>query len=153
MKNILILILSSFTGLGFSLQAQVNTEELDSIMDAWHQAAAEADAEAFFGAMAKEGVYIGTDASERWLRDELREWAKSAFERSSAWTFRPLERNWHYLSADVLIGDELLDTWMGPCRSTMVLKKVDGKWLIYHYQLSVTVPNDRIEEFKALLYD
>lgn len=128
-----------------------NVEELNKIMDNWHLAAATADADAFYGRIAKEGIYIGTDASERWLRDELRAWAKSAFERESAWSFKAVERNWQFLSEDCAIGDELLDTWMGPCRSTMVLKKVEGEWLIYHYQLSVTVPNEKIQDFIELM--
>jgi len=128
-----------------------NIKDLNKIMDNWHLAAATADEDAFFGRMAKEGIYIGTDASERWLRDELKSWAKSAFERESAWTFKAVERNWQMLNDDLAIGDELLDTWMGPCRSTMVLKKVDGEWLIYHYQLSVTVPNDKIQDFIKLM--
>ncbi len=128
-----------------------NIKELNKIMDNWHLAAATADADAFFGRMAKEGIYIGTDASERWLRDELRTWAKSAFERETAWSFKATERNWQMIGDDLAIGDELLDTWMGPCRSTMVLRKVKGEWLIYHYQLSVTVPNDKIQEFIKLM--
>jgi ketosteroid isomerase-like protein len=126
--------------------------ELNEIMDNWHKAAATANAEAFFGRMSADGIYIGTDISERWRRDELRSWAKSAFERESAWTFTASERNWHSIGSGVWIGDEVLKTWMGPCRSTMVLKKNSaGQWLIHHYQLSVTVPNDRIKDFKKLL--
>ena len=150
MKKTTLLFSFLTLALQFQLLAQ-NKQELDSLMNTWHQAAAQADAELFFGLMTEEGVYIGTDATERWLRDELKEWSKKAFERSSAWTFTAIERNWHFLSPEVAIGDELLETWMGTCRSTMVLKKVEGQWLIFHYQLSVTVPNERIQEFKTLM--
>lgn len=149
MKKTLSLLLMLLTSL---LSAQIQDEKsLNIFMDDWHYAAATADADAFFGKMAAEGVYIGTDATERWLRDELREWAQAAFERESAWTFKVKNRNWHQISEDVMVADEILDTWMGDCRSTAVLKKVEGDWLIFHYQLSVTVPNEQIEDFKKLI--
>lgn len=132
------------------LSAQENITELNQFMDNWHKAAAEAREDDFFGAMAEEGIYIGTDATERWLRDELREWAQFAFERESAWTFETTERNWHMLTEDIAIADELLNTGMGVCRSTVVLRKVNGQWLIYHYQLSLTVPNEQLDAFKEL---
>ncbi len=149
MKNAVFLFLVIA---GFSLSGQDSRiQGLNAFLDQWHEAAANANAELFFGSMAEEGIYIGTDVSERWLRDELREWAKFAFERESAWTFKAKERNWHFLNEEVAIADEVLDTWMGDCRSTAVLKKENEEWLIYHYQLSVTVPNERIEDFKKLL--
>ena len=119
-------------------------------MNAWHQAAAEADADRFFGAMFEDGVYIGTDASERWLRDELREWAAFAFERESAWDFKVRERNWQILEG-VYICDELLDTGMGLCRSTAVLRMGPEGIKIKHYQLSLTVPNELLEAFGELV--
>ena len=132
------------------LSAQENVIELNQFMDNWHKAAAEAREDDFFGAMAEEGIYIGTDASERWLRDELREWAQFAFERESAWSFEATERNWHILNEHTALADELLNTGMGVCRATAVLQKVNEKWLIYHYQLSLTVPNDQLDAFKEL---
>ncbi len=125
---------------------------LHTLIDGWHKAAASADADAFFGKMTEDAVYIGTDATERWLRDELREWAKAAFERESAWTFKATQR--HISIADdqrTAWWDELLDTWMGPCRATGVLENTEAGWRIKHYQLSVTVPNDKIESFIELV--
>lgn len=52
------------------------SEAINEYLDQWHRAAATADADAFFGAMAPDCIYLGTDASERWLRDELRTWPK-----------------------------------------------------------------------------
>ena len=48
-------------------------------MNAWHKAAATADEDTFFGSMTADAIYIGTDATERWLRDELKEWSKEYF--------------------------------------------------------------------------
>ncbi|MEM9261578.1 MAG: nuclear transport factor 2 family protein, partial [Bacteroidota bacterium] len=54
-------------------------------------------------------------------------------------------------SSQVAYWDELLDTWMGPCRGTAVVKRdgVNG-WKIAHYTLSVTIPNDKIDGFIEL---
>lgn len=125
---------------------------IDSLINQWHHAAAIADEEAFFGFMTKEAVYIGTDATERWLRDELAEWSRKYFERSSAWDFTPLSRNITLAPAKNLAWfDELLDTQMGTCRSTGVVEKVDDQWKLVHYQLSLTLPNDKLEEFQKLI--
>ena len=49
--------------------------EIDTLLDRWHRAAATADEDVFFGSMTPDGVYLGTDPTERWLRDEMAEWA------------------------------------------------------------------------------
>jgi hypothetical protein len=126
--------------------------ELEQLIDNWHRAAAVADEDTFFGLMAPHGVYIGTDASERWLRDELKTWAKSAFDRESAWAFTSKDRTIR-VSDDGRNAwwDELLDTWMGTCRGSGVLERTPEGWKINHYQLSLTVPNDKIEQFKKMI--
>lgn len=127
-------------------------KKLDLFIENWHQAAADADADAFFGAMAEDGIYIGTDKSERWLRDELREWAADAFERDTAWDFTTIDRV-ITIAPDERHAwwDETLDTWMGVCRSTGILARTPNGWAIKHYQLSLTVPNEKIEAFKELV--
>ena len=119
---------------------------INTLMDDWHKAAATANEDVFFGSMTKDAIYIGTDASERWLRDELKEWSKKFFERDSAWSFTPKERNITF-SEDGQIAwfDELLDTWMGTCRGSGVLEKKDNVWKIKHYVLSVAIPNDNVQ--------
>ncbi len=126
--------------------------ELNDVIDHWHIAAATADAEAFFGSMTADAVYIGTDAGERWQRDELRAWAKTAFEGDSAWDFKPMERHIR-LGEDGRTAwwDEKLDTWMGVCRGSGVLVKTPAGWKIRHFHLAVTVPNEKIEGFMELV--
>lgn len=128
------------------------TDSLNRMVDAWHRAAATADEDAFFGAMTPDGIYIGTDAGERWLRDELRSWAASAFERESAWDFKPSDR-FVYFSADGATAwwEEKLDTWMGVCRGSGVARLTPAGWRIAHYHLGVTVPNEKIKPFIALM--
>ena len=151
---LLILIIPALS-LNAQTEKENNAEEqeiiLNQFMDTWHLAAAKANEKVFFGMMSEDAIYIGTDKSERWQRDELREWAVDAFASESAWTFKATERNWQFLGdRQFAICDELLETWMGPCRSTAVLSRRDEGWQIIHYQLSVTIDNDKIEDFKDL---
>lgn len=69
------------------------TSDIDTLLDAWHVASAEADADAYFGAMTEDCIFLGTDATERWLRDELRTWAEPYFAEAPAWAFTVKERN------------------------------------------------------------
>ncbi|WBM73772.1 nuclear transport factor 2 family protein [Saprospira grandis] len=129
--------------------AEESQAKIDSLLDQWHLAAKEADADGFFGKMTEKGIYIGTDAGERWYRDELRKWAKGAFKKAPAWDFSVKER---HIRIDEQGGktawaDELLDTWMGPCRATAVLSYQNGEWKIEHYQLSMTVPNEKVKAY------
>jgi len=125
---------------------------IDSLVNQWHHAAAIADEDSFFGRMTPGCIYIGTDPTERWLRDELKEWSKEFFNRETAWAFKPLSRN-------ITIGpggqiawfDELLDTWMGTCRSTGIMEQIDGEWMIIYYHLSVALPNDKLDGYRILI--
>ncbi|GAA5024354.1 hypothetical protein GCM10011506_07930 [Marivirga lumbricoides] len=133
-------------------KAQNETENVNNLLNAWHKAAATADEDFFFGTMAEDGIYLGTDKTEKWTRDEMREWAKEYFERESAWSFEATSRD-VYFSADGKTAwfNEKLNTWMGICKGTGVLVKQKGKWKIALYDLSVTIDNDKIQEFVKLI--
>ena len=126
-------------------------KEINDFMNQWHKDAANADT-VFFDKMAENAVYIGTDKNELWTRTEFKKWAKPFFERKSAWDFKPTQRN-IYFSDDKNYAwfDELLDTWMGVCRSSGVVKRKNNTWEISHYQLSVTIPNDAVKDFIKLV--
>lgn len=125
---------------------------LNDVVDNWHIAAAMADEEAFFGAMTPDAVYIGTDASERWKREELRAWAKEFFAGESAWEFKPSGR---HITIDsngrTAWWDEVLETKMGVCRGSGILVKTPEGWKIQHYHLSVTLPNEKMPDFLDLI--
>lgn len=128
-------------------------QQVSAFIDGWHDDAANARP-AFFDKIARDGVYIGTDKKELWKRDDFKVWAKSAFERPTAWAFTPLKRN-VYVSADksVIWWDELLDTKMGICRASGVLHKAGGSFEIDHYQLSIAVPNGVSEKVISTIGD
>ncbi|HAW51743.1 MAG TPA: hypothetical protein DCX54_05350 [Flavobacteriales bacterium] len=121
-------------------------------MDSWHNAAATADEDVFFGSMTENCIYLGTDETEKWTREELREWSKEYFDRESAWAFTAHDRE-IYFSEDGNTAwfDEKLDTWMGICRGSGVLTRTIEGWKLCHYNLALTVPNDRIKGIIELI--
>ncbi len=123
-------------------KASVNTT-----LDAWHKAAAEAKFETYFSLMTSDGVFIGTDATENWQNEAFRSFSKPYFDKGRAWNFTSVERN-IYFSEDHKTAwfDELLSTQMKICRGSGVLKKQNGKWKIAHYVLSIAIPNDTTDE-------
>lgn len=124
---------------------EATKQKINSVLNAWHQAAADADFDTYFDLMTPDGVFIGTDALENWQNAEFRSYSKPHFDKGKAWSFTALERN-VYLgpNEDFAWFDELLDTQMKLCRGSGVLKKIDGKWQIAHYVLSIAVPNENI---------
>lgn len=130
----------------------LHNEAVNQHLDQWHKAAATADEEAFYGAMAPDCIYLGTDASERWLRDELRDWAKFAFEREVAWAFTPSNRQLYWSDNQRVVWfEEMLDTQMGTCRGSGVLVREGEGWTIKHYDLAIMVPNDLVKDFLKLV--
>jgi len=128
------------------------TRQVNAFVDEWHDDAAHARL-AYFDKMAKDGVYIGTDRTELWKRDEFKAWAKKYFDRKSAWSFKATRRN-VYASADgsIIWFDELLDTPnMGPCMASGVIRKTNKGFEILHYQLSMAVPNEVNGQVKKLI--
>jgi len=118
------------------------TREVNAFVDGWHDDAANTRV-AYFDKIARDGVYIGTDRTELWTRDEFKAWSKKYFDAKSAWTFKATRRN-VYASADksLIWFDELLDTKnMGPAMASGVLRKTKTGFEIVHYQLSLAVPN------------
>ncbi|MER3319205.1 MAG: nuclear transport factor 2 family protein [Allomuricauda sp.] len=126
-----------------------NTEKqkINEVLDGWHLAAANADFEAYFEKMTKDGVFLGTDAMENWQNEEFRSFSKPYFDKGKAWSFTAVQRNIYLNESGTFAWfDELLDTQMKICRGSGVLKKVNGQWKIAHYVLSIAVPNENVDE-------
>ncbi|MDT0648586.1 nuclear transport factor 2 family protein [Autumnicola edwardsiae] len=126
-------------------------EQVAQTIKLWHRAAANANFEAYFGLMTEDAVFIGTEATENWQNQDFREYAKPHFDKGKAWEFRAMQRN-IYLgkNGDYVWFDELLDTQMGICRGSGILEKKDENWKIKHYVLSITIPNENVDEVLAI---
>jgi len=122
------------------------------LMDNWHHAAAVADEDVFFGSMTEDGIYLGTDDSERWLRDDMAKWADPYFQKETAWSFTAKDRELYFAEdGSTAWFEERLDTWMGPCRGSGVVKLTDEGWKIAHYNLAMLVPNDKVESYLKII--
>ncbi len=123
-------------------------EQVAAALDAFHAAAAAADESRYFDLIAPTGVFLGTDASERWDREAFRAFAKPYFDRGQGWTFVPRDRHVDFsATGQVAWFDELLDSaTYGECRGTGVLELIDGRWKIQQYHLTIPIPNALAEE-------
>src|SRR6056297_211309 len=129
----------------FSQHTEKN--KINNVLDSWHMAAANADFEAYFEKMTKDGVFLGTDAMENWQNEEFRSFSKPYFDKGKAWSFTAVQRNIYVNESETFAWfDELLDTQMKICRGSGVLQKVNGQWKIAHYVLSIAVPNENVDE-------
>jgi hypothetical protein len=132
--------------------------EINLVLNNWHKAAADANFNSYFDAMADDAIFIGTDATENWNKPAFIQFAKPYFDKGKAWNFTSLERN-IYFSSDKKTAwfDELLNTQMKICRGSGVLVvDKNGNWKIKHYVLSMTIPNDHTDEvvkIKSLIED
>jgi hypothetical protein len=114
-----------------------------SVLDGFHAAAAAADEERYFAALAPGAVFLGTDATERWTRDEFRQFAHPYFAKGKAWTYKATAR-WITFAPDRQVAwfDELLESpHLGTCRGSGVLVSIGGSWKIVQYNLSIPIPN------------
>ena len=132
--------------------------EINLVLDNWHKAAAEANFNNYFNVMTEDAIYIGTDPTENWNKQEFIKFSKPYFDRGRAWNFTALERNVYFSSDGKTVWfDELLNTQMKICRGSGVLVLDEkGNWKIKHYVLSMTIPNDNTDEvvkIKSLIED
>ena len=125
----------------------VQKKNVSKVLDNLNAFAAAADYKNYFDLYAEESTFIGTDATEVWNKKEFMVWAKPFFDKGKAWNFTSLKRNITFSKDGTYAWfDEILDTQMKICRGSGVLEKIGGKWKIRQYVLSITVPNDIIDE-------
>lgn len=128
-------------------QSSDSKKVINTVLDSWHKAASNANFKDYFGLMTDDAVFIGTDAKENWNRSAFEAFAKPYFDQGKAWSFTALERHIYFDATENLAWfDELLDTQMKICRGSGVVVKMGNQWKIKHYVLSMTFPNENIEE-------
>lgn len=123
------------------------------VLDDFHAAAANADEARYFAHFAEDGVFLGTDATERWTVPAFRAYAHPHFAKGKAWAFKATRRAIEVdASGTVAWFDEDLATPnLGPARGSGVLVLRTGSWRIAQYNLAIVIPNDRFKDVKALL--
>ncbi|MBK0371104.1 nuclear transport factor 2 family protein [Flavobacterium agrisoli] len=146
MKRNFLLVLLILVFPAALMAQKTEKSEINSFLDAWHKAASEANFESYFSFLAKDAIYIGTDATENWDVAAFKKFAKPFFDRGKTWHFTAVQRNIYFApSKEMVWFDELLNTQMKLCRGSGVLIKEKGQWKIKHYVLSMTIPNDDVD--------
>ena len=142
-----ILWVMSFTAVPAQTKSDKDQKEIGTMLDGFNAAAAKADYTTYFNYFADESTFIGTDATEVWDKKAFMAWAKPYFDKKSTWNFTSLKRN-IYFSKDGRLAwfDELLDTQMKICRGSGVVEKINGSWKVKQYVLSMTVPNEVVDQ-------
>lgn len=128
--------------------------EAQTVLSDWHKAAANADERTYFSLLHERSIFLGTDATERWTKHEFHAYAKPHFDKGKAWTFVATRRNFiETNSRDILAFDEELKTeGLGPARgSGLLVRKPCGVWQILQYNLTLTIPNEKLASVRDLL--
>lgn len=131
-------------------QAKPETKAfIDTLLSNWHQAAADADLSAYFDATSKDLIYMGTDPAERWDKAGFFAFCKPYFDKKTTWDFTATQREVYLNDSETIAWfEETLDTHMGPCRGSGVLRLHKGEWKIDHYVLSLVLPNEDIDAYR-----
>jgi hypothetical protein len=122
-------------------------------LDDFHAAAAAADEPRYFAHFASRGVFLGTDGSERWDVAAFRAYAHPYFARGKGWRYEPGRRAISVSSqGDVVWFDEdLTNAHLGRARGTGVLVRENGRLLVAEYNLTVPIPNERMDAVLKLI--
>ena len=129
------------------------TTAVNRVLDDFHDAAAAADFDRYFGHFAREGVFLGTDATERWTVEQFKAYARPYFRPGGGWTYHPRGRVVSF-TADgrTAFFDELLDnSGLGETRGSGVLVIEDGAWKVAQYNLSIPIPNELADTVVGLI--
>jgi ketosteroid isomerase-like protein len=127
--------------------------EINRALDAWHVSASKADRAGYIGFMAEDGVFMGTDASERWTAAEFDEFVALYFDKGVGWTYVPQDR--HVVLSDdgrtAWFDERLISEKYGELRGTGVLRLRDGAWKLVHYSMTFPLPNAITKEVVEMI--
>lgn len=116
---------------------------VEAVLDDFHDAASKADGDRYFGHFATDGVFVGTDATERWSVAAFRAYAEPHFSKGQGWTYTKTARHVR-LGPDgrtAWFHEQLANAKYGAARGSGVLVLEEGRWRIAQYVLSFPVPN------------
>lgn len=128
-----------------------STKQVAMMLDSFNIAAAKADFEKYFSYYTQDAVFMGTDATEHWVKPEFMVWSKPFFDKGKVWNFTALQRHIYFnKTGDLGWFDELLNTQMKICRGSGVVVKQGDTWKVQQYVLSMTVPNSEVDPVVAI---
>lgn len=151
MKKLALLLVTSLCLLapGWSEEQDV----ISGVLDDFHKAASQADGDRYFGHFTTNGIFLGTDITERWTVEEFKAYAEPHFSKGKGWTYRPSFRK-IYLSpgGESAWFDEVLENKSyGQTRGSGVLVKTERGWKIAQYHLTLPVPNSLMKQVVEMI--
>ncbi len=128
---------------------------IDTVLDAFHRAASEADGGLYFSLFTDDAVFIGTDVTERWSIDQFKAFSAPYFSKGQGWTYVPGERHIAILPGGAAAQfDEILSNEnYGTCRGSGVLVLTSAGWRISQYHLTIPIPNELARDVVGLIKD
>jgi len=129
----------------YSVAQNVKEQQpVNKVLDKFHQAAADANAQVYLSSLTDDAIFLGTDASERWTKQQFSDFVLPYFDQGKGWLYVAKERNISLLKQNsVAFFDEVLENKKyGFCRGSGVLIHTEQGWKISQYSLSILVPND-----------
>lgn len=135
--------------------SRVDHTSIGAVLDGWHQAAADGELKPYIESMTEGAIFLGTDESERWTRNELQAYAEQYFGDGEGWVYVPRDRFVRTNAfGDIAWVDEVLDNdKYGVLRGTAVMKRNGDEWNIAHYSLTFLVPNDSAQAVVQTIKD
>jgi hypothetical protein len=123
--------------------------DIGTVLDNLHIYASEAKGEEYFGLFMDNGVFIGTDITERWPIPAFKQYAMKRFDTGVGWTYHAIERTIDLTpDGNAAYFDENLDSQSyGVARGSGVLVRVNGTWKIAQYHLTYPIPNELSKKF------
>jgi ketosteroid isomerase-like protein len=143
-KSLLVLSALALAASTGSAAPERTEAAVRDVLDDFHAAASAADEHRYFGHFAPDGVFLGTDETERWTVPEFREYARPHFSEGRGWTYIPTERH-VAISEDGTLAwfdEKLRNEKYGTVRGTGVLRRIGDGWKIALYSMTFLVPNE-----------
>jgi len=150
------LVLSVVSFASIATDTTTDKDSIDKVLNSFHQAAADAKSDAYFNLLTDDAIFLGTDASERWTKEEFKAFVVPYFSKGRGWLYTPTQRDTSLIQdGNVAFFDELLfSESYGVCRGSGVLYKTKVGWKIAQYNLSIPMPNGiakaLVKQIKAL---
>lgn len=135
--------------------AEMRAVVVDVVLDAWHDDASHGRFESYFDAMTEDSVFLGTDASERWTKQEFMGYAREPFSDGNGWAYTASDRFVAFdADGDTAWVDEIMtNEKYGTLRGTAVLRLEGDDWKIAHYSLTFLVPNEKAADVVGVIAD
>ncbi len=139
MKHLMITLAVLLFSIPSSAANEEDKKAINEVLNQFHTAASKADWDTYLALTADDLVFIGTDASERWSKEDLKTYGAA----SNGWTYTPKERHVDITpDGNTAWFDELLDqVKYGTSRGTGVLIRTNDGWKIQQYHLTFPIPN------------